>query len=234
MMMQCQEEKRPRWYLSEDWLAVWAGALVLCVCFGAARVYVAAVGEGAVNARGGVEHPLSSYLVKPAKWDWDPVGSLVTADDFRHGGVSYLSVAVVALLLFGGGVWLRGESWWAFGLGFVPVFLVAAIALTLAAQEEIKALNLEYALWALGFGLLISNTVGTPRFVRPALRTEFYIKTGLVLLGAKILFSKLMYLGPRGLAVAWVVTPVVLVTTLLVWATRLAHSVEVAEHGDQR
>jgi uncharacterized membrane protein YadS len=42
-------------------------------------------------------------------------------------------------------------------------------------------------------------------------RTELYIKTGLVLLGAEILFGKIVVLGSRGLMVAWVVTPTVLI-----------------------
>jgi uncharacterized membrane protein YadS len=38
-----------------------------------------------------------------------------------------------------------------------------------------------------------------------------FIKTGLVLLGAEILFSKIVVLGARGLMVAWIVTPTVLI-----------------------
>ncbi len=62
-------------------------------------------------------------------------------------------------------------------------------------------------------GLVISNTVGTPAWLRPAVRTEFYIKTGLVLLGAEVLFHRLLSLGVPGVFVAWVVTPVVLIST---------------------
>ena len=48
---------------------------------------------------------------------------------------------------------------------------------------------------------------------RAAARTEFYIKTGLVLLGASVLFSRLLALGLPGIGVAWVVTPIVLIST---------------------
>jgi uncharacterized membrane protein YadS len=60
---------------------------------------------------------------------------------------------------------------------------------------------------------VISNTVGTPKWLRPAVQSEFYIKTGLVVMGAGVLMSKLVALGPPGIAVAWVVTPIVLVST---------------------
>jgi uncharacterized membrane protein YadS len=98
---------------------------------------------------------------------------------------------------------------------FVGVFLLATIAYTLAAQSVVKAYNLEYALWALMVGLLISNTLGTPGFLKPAMQTEFFIKTGLVLLGAEVLMSRLLALGVPGVFVAWVVTPTVLVSTYI-------------------
>ena len=39
-------------------------------------------------------------------------------------------------------------------------------------------------IFALAFGLLVSNVIGVPAWLREAARTEFYIKTGLVILGA--------------------------------------------------
>ena len=93
------------------------------------------------------------------------------------------------------------------------VFLLGTLALVLAGQSVIKYYNLEYALWALLVGLLISNTIGTPSWLRSAACTEFYIKTGLVLLGAEIIFGRLLALGLPGVFVSWVVTPIVLVGT---------------------
>ena len=87
------------------------------------------------------------------------------------------------------------------------------MAYVLAGQQVIKQYNLEYALWALLIGLLISNTVGTPASLKTAACTEFFIKTGLVLLGAEVLVNRLLALGVPGIFVAWVVTPIVLVTT---------------------
>jgi uncharacterized membrane protein YadS len=49
--------------------------------------------------------------------------------------------------------------------------------------------------------------------MKPAVQTEYYIKTGLVLLGAEILLSKIIAIGLPGIFVAWVVTPIVLITT---------------------
>ncbi|HMO86259.1 MAG TPA: putative sulfate exporter family transporter, partial [Lacipirellulaceae bacterium] len=94
-------------------------------------------------------------------------------------------------------------------------FALATLAYLLAGQEVVKHYNLEYALWALAVGLVISNTVGTPALLQPALRTELYIKTGLVLMGAEVLLHQLLALGLPGVFVAWVVTPTVLTLTYL-------------------
>jgi uncharacterized membrane protein YadS len=63
------------------------------------------------------------------------------------------------------------------------------------------------------FGMLISNTIGTPKWVMPGVSTEFFIKTGLVLLGAEILFNKILAIGKPGIFVAWICTPITLILT---------------------
>ncbi|WP_437200774.1 YeiH family protein [Planctomicrobium sp. SH664] len=110
---------------------------------------------------------------------------------------------------------VRSGQGGAFLRAFPAVFLLAALAYVMSGQSVIKAYNLEYALWALLVGLVICNTTGTPEFLKPAVCTEFYIKTGLVLLGAEVLLNRLLALGLPGIFVSWVVTPVVLITTYI-------------------
>src|SRR6202034_1842499 len=62
--------------------------------------------------------------------------------------------------------------------------------------------NLEPPLVALGLGLLISNTVGAPRWLQPGLRVEFYIKTGIVLLRAGLPLTLIAWAGPVTIAQA--------------------------------
>ncbi|MFN9914991.1 MAG: putative sulfate exporter family transporter, partial [Pirellulaceae bacterium] len=52
-------------------------------------------------------------------------------------------------------------------------------------------------------------------WLRPAVSPELYVKTGLVLLGAEVLFGKLLMLGIPGMLVSWTVTPIVLVATYI-------------------
>jgi len=61
--------------------------------------------------------------------------------------------------------------------------------------------NIEYVLWAILFGLLIANTVGVPRIFRPGIATyEFWLKAGIVLLGARFLLGDVLKLGGISLA----------------------------------
>jgi len=95
--------------------------------------------------------------------------------------------------------------------GFTMVFIIAFLSNAIDHQHQIKAWGLSYALWALVIGLIISNTIGTPKWLLAGARTEMYIKTGLVLMGAEILFGKILELGLPGLFVAWLVTPTVII-----------------------
>jgi uncharacterized integral membrane protein (TIGR00698 family) len=56
--------------------------------------------------------------------------------------------------------------------------------------------NIEYVLWAILIGLVISNTVGIPAMFRPGLATyEFWLKAGIVLLGSRFILGDVLKLG---------------------------------------
>ena len=56
--------------------------------------------------------------------------------------------------------------------------------------------NIEYVLWAIVLGLLISNTIGVPNIFRAGVATyEFWLKAGIVLLGARFLLGDVLKLG---------------------------------------
>ncbi len=66
---------------------------------------------------------------------------------------------------------------------------------------------LEYPLTAVIIGLIANfglRTIGQYQFVRPAIRTEFYLKIGLILLGARISLGDLLKIGIGGLLQALV------------------------------
>lgn len=228
---------------TEDWWAIWIGAIILAISFLAVFVSVpdnvSQLKQDAKTAgkKFSLSSPLKKWWAKPGKWGETPkakeeqgkktdnkTGEQPTAiiqsplDAFykegKHNLVpGILGVFALLLVLFGLGTKVMGKSAGRFALGFCAVFGLATLAYVLAQHAVVKSYNLEYALWAMGIGLLISNTIRTPEWVKPAVCTEFYIKTGLVALGAEVLLGRLVTLGVPGIAVAWVVTPIVLIST---------------------
>jgi uncharacterized membrane protein YadS len=126
-------------------------------------------------------------------------------------GLILLMVGTAVLFAIGAAV--MGWNVLGFLIGFPVIFILATLSFFIANHTEVRALGLSDVLWAVVFGMLISNTIGTPKWVMPAVQTEYFIKTGLVLLGASILFTKILLIGIPGVFVTWVVTPIVLIVT---------------------
>jgi uncharacterized integral membrane protein (TIGR00698 family) len=186
---------------TEDWWAVWIGGVLLV---GALAVVLLNGGVATSDA----PNPLAGWLGKPGAWNGNPGEAFVAEGHSIVPGL--IGTLAIGLLVFGVGGLFLGVAPRRFAVGFCVLFALAIGAYLLSGQKVIKHYNLEYVLWALLVGLLISNTIGTPKFLQAAVRTEFYIKTGLVLLGAEVLFNRLLALGVPGIFVSWVVTPIVL------------------------
>ena len=167
---------------SEDWWAIWLGALLIALTVAGLVTGVASVGRWTANPVEAIDGRIFPLAVL---------------------GIGFALMTAVAAVFMGGSLVFHQA-------GFIPLFLLAVVAYFLANQTGIRAAGVGYAFWALLLGLVISNSVGTPGWLKPALRSELYIKTGLVLLGAEILFNRILNLGPPGLFVAWLVTPVVI------------------------
>jgi uncharacterized integral membrane protein (TIGR00698 family) len=61
--------------------------------------------------------------------------------------------------------------------------------------------NIEYVLWAIIFGLVVSNTVGVPALFQRGVDTyEFWLKAGIVLMGVRFLLGDITKLGGVSLA----------------------------------
>ena len=148
-------------------------------------------------------------------WTDHPLDAFRFVHDGTVTGNTFLPLILLliglALLTTLGVAFMRMGKPSRYVIGFAGVFLLATLSYWVASQTNVKYWGLSYALWALLLGLLISNTVGTPAWLLAGARTELFIKTGLVLLGAEVLFAKIVALGPPGLMVAWIVTPVVVI-----------------------
>ena len=179
----------------EDWLAVWLGfAVIIIAC---AAVLTKAFDFSALK--------FSTWSLGEAQTA--SLGSQIATWAFWRKLL--LTLAVVGGI-FTIGVKLSGESIRKFVPAFIALFVVALVVRLISAEYTLNR-YLEWAFWALLVGLLIANTVGVPAWLRPAIRTEFYIKTGLVIMGFSVLFSNIAKFGLYGLGIAWIVTPIVII-----------------------
>jgi uncharacterized membrane protein YadS len=95
-----------------------------------------------------------------------------------------------------------GEKVGLFIIGFPVIYIIAWVSQFIAGNFTILYYGLEYVLWCLVLGLFISNVIGVPAWLKPAVKTEFYIKTGLVILGSGILFMEIIQAGAYGIVQA--------------------------------
>jgi len=76
--------------------------------------------------------------------------------------------------------------------------------------------NIEYVLWAILIGLVIANTVGVPEIFRRGVATyEFWLKTGIVLLGARFILGDIAKLG--GISLFLVFLEIGLALAFMTW-----------------
>lgn len=107
-------------------------------------------------------------------------------------GISFLILAAIGMVLLKANI---GK----FIIGFPIVFFLAWLSNFIAGNALATDWGVEYVVYALVLGLLISNTVGVPEWLKPAVQTEYYIKTGLVILGSGILFFEILQGGALGI-----------------------------------
>ncbi|MBI5195316.1 MAG: putative sulfate exporter family transporter [Nitrospirae bacterium] len=117
-------------------------------------------------------------------------------------GIAFLALSVIGIILL-------GRSVGKYIVGFPIVFIFAWLSRFLAGNALPTDWGIEYVIFALIIGLAISNTVGIPAWLREAVQTEYYIKTGLVILGAGLLFFEIIQAGALGIIQALFVVVVV-------------------------
>ena len=168
--------------MSEDWLTVLLGfALILL-------------------ALAGVRPALPSF-----EWDGATLSQIFAPANLAVSvtlGVYLLAVSALGLLALGAslGPYLRA---------FPVVFALAWLSLFLEGAAAVQAWGFEYVIFGLLIGLFISNVIGVPAWLAGAVRTEYYIKTGLVIMGATILFGGILRAGIFGIVQAFLVIVVI-------------------------
>ncbi|MET0463446.1 MAG: putative sulfate exporter family transporter [Chitinophagaceae bacterium] len=161
---------------------------------------------------------LPSFRFPSAAYQWasreELVGKVLTFSNLLFpllAGVVFAALSAVAVFFLKGRVrqYLKG---------FFFIYLLAMGSLIIAGNKTFSYYGIEYVVFALVTGLLISNLFAVPDWIKEAAQSEFFIKTGLVILGTSILFTDVVKAGLPGLLQALIV--VVVVWFFAVWLCR--------------
>jgi len=177
------EKERTPVLQNEDWWACFIGLFILLL---------AIIG-------------ILPHTPKIAKWT-----SLAAA--FPKGwstlGTTIVLFIAMGILTFIGGIFMKFDLK-GYIPGFAVIFVLTFIAMVISKQAFISKWGISYVLFALVFGLIISNIFKVPKFLKAGGQTEFFVKIGLVCMGATIMFSVVLKAGAVGVAQAVLVaTPV--------------------------
>ena len=197
--------REPGW-LAEDW---WAVAIGLAAVIASAIVFssgadssgagssgAGSFGAGSFGAgssgAGSSGAGLSWFAVAPRVWSELPE----LREQFARDGIRYCVQGVILLAVFTGAARMMGQRAAGFAAGFAVVYLLSLAILSASAWRNMRQLYLETPVIALVAGLILANTIRLPAWLQSGLRAEFYIKVGVVLLGATLPLPIIMLAGP--------------------------------------
>jgi uncharacterized integral membrane protein (TIGR00698 family) len=181
--------QHPGWkelWLKEDWWAVWIGLALVFVAWG-----LFAGGSS-----------IDWIAAMPKKW---ATLSELQAD-FAAKGPRYLAQCALFLAVFTAGGAVLGHKPRQFAPSFLLIYVISLGINIASAWTSATKYNLEAPLLALLLGLIISNLIGLPRWLDAGFRVEFYVKTGIVLLGAGLPFTLILWAGPVAILQASIVS----------------------------
>jgi uncharacterized membrane protein YadS len=181
--------RRSAWYelkRKDDWWAIWIGLSLVAVAV-------------ALFANGG---SIKWIAVAPQKWSH----FADVAAQLRTHGAQYAALFVLWAAALGVGAAALDIKPSRFLPAFLALYVAAAAIYFLGLWDLAAHYNLEPPLVALGLGLLVANTIGVPRWLEPGLRVEFYVKTGIVLLGAGLPLTLIAWAGPVAIVQAGIVS----------------------------
>ena len=127
--------------------------------------------------------------------------TLATADAWI--GVGALFMIALVVLYIGNSLLsrpLKGLFW-----SFVVVFALSLLAQLIAKIPCVKYYGFEAVFFSVIFGLIVRNCIRIPEWLKPAIQGEFFIKIGVVCLGATILFRDFVTSGVAGILQACIV-----------------------------
>lgn len=166
--------------LHEDWAVVWLGLLIIVVT-------------------------LFIYVVPVPSLKWangeDLAEKVLSASNLGVIIVQFIFVYAIGVL----SIVLTGKPLKPFLTVFPIIFAIAIVAMIITGNKFINGLGLEAVIFSLSIGLIIGNAFNLPEWFRSTLSAEMFVKIGLVLLGAGVIFGDILKAGGLGLVQALVV-----------------------------
>lgn len=178
-------------YKTEDCWAIWLGLLIIFMA-------MAFFWSGST---------IKEIAITPGKWS-DLAG--LWSDLAKHF-VPYLIIFFGFGLIFTISMAIMGHNIKEYISGYTIIFVSSLAIFYLASSKIMKDAHLGAPLLALVIGLIIGNLKKMPIWFQTSMRTEYYIKTGIVLLGATLPFTLIITAGP----IAFVQATIISVTTWL-------------------
>lgn len=164
--------------LTEDWIATIAGLIIMIT---AICTYI-------------IGGDMSGIPTMPR--------TLSTATDWANIGLMFTGLLIITYISM---ILLRRPTRYMI-LSLAIILLLAVASNYIASMPSVKNFTgLESVFFAVALGLLISNTIGVPDWMRSAIHSEFFVKIGLIMLGTTIIFGEIMQAGALGMIQALIV-----------------------------
>ena len=165
---------------NEDWLAFISGLIIIILAWG-------------------------GFYFQSPKFSWSDTASFTNliADNLNLIGLAGILIIILAtgfLTYF-----LKPKKTASFISAIIVVFIISIISQWISGFKPVRNYGFEYVIFALLAGILIRSIFGLPKWLGENLHTEFFIKTGLVILGSGVIFGDIMKAGSIGLIQAVVV-----------------------------
>jgi uncharacterized membrane protein YadS len=170
----------------EDWWAIWLGLAIVLAGY-------------VLFANGS---SIKWLAVTPAKWS--TIAQL--SDHFAANWLRYVSQFAAWLAVFSLALGALGFKAREFIPSFILLYLLSVGVFVIGQWQTANYYGFEAPLVALALGLAISNVAGLPRWFDSGFRVEFYIKTGIVLLGATLPLTLILWAGPVAILQASIIS----------------------------
>jgi uncharacterized integral membrane protein (TIGR00698 family) len=165
---------------NEDWLAFFAGILIILLAW-------------------------AGLFFQSPKFNWIDSASFINMLTTPANATGITGLLVILILAGFLTFFLRRKKGGSLIITILIIFGLSILSQYISGYKPIRTYGFEYVIFALLSGILVRSVFGLPKWIEENLHTEFFIKTGLVILGSGVIFGDIMKAGSLGLIQAVIV-----------------------------